>query len=213
MEHSHGQTVHVVCDRFCVTKAVPSSSRRDYGLKSLKYLLSGSSERKFADPCFIICFVCFGFCSMMFICNYWNRRSRTDKAIIITVFPGNLSIYSHHDTRLCCCSAAQNVWPLRPRGLQHARLLCPPVCPRVCSKSCPLSRWCHPTISPSITPFSSCTQSFPASGSFPLSWLFASGGQTIGASASASVLPMNIQGWFPLEWTGLISSLFVLFWN
>ena len=61
----------------------------------------------FADPCFIICFVCFGFCSMMFICNYWNRRSRTDKAIIITVFPGNLSIYSHHDTRLCCCSAAQ----------------------------------------------------------------------------------------------------------
>ena len=71
-------------------------------------------------------------------------------------------------------------------------------------KLCPLSRWCHPTISSSVIPFSSCPQSFPPSGSFPISWLFASGGQIIGASASASVLPMNIQDWFPLGWTGLI---------
>ena len=73
--------------------------------------------------------------------------------------------------------------------------------PRVCSDSCPLSRWCHPTVSSPIVPLSSCLQSVPASGSFPMSWLFASGGQRIGAPASASVLPMNIQGWFPLVWS------------
>ena len=78
---------------------------------------------------------------------------------------------------------------------------------RVCSGSCPLSQWCHPTISSSVVPFSSCPQFFPASGSFPVSWLFASGGQSIGASASASVLPGNIQGWFLLGLTGLISFL------
>ena len=75
----------------------------------------------------------------------------------------------------------------------------------VCSNSCPLSRWCHPTILSSAAPFSSCPQSFPASGSFPMRWLFKSGGQSIGALASASVLPLNIQGWFPLGLTGLIS--------
>ena len=76
---------------------------------------------------------------------------------------------------------------------------------RVYSNSCPLSCWCHPTISSSIVPFSSCLQSFPASGCFPMSWLFTTGGQSIGASASASVLPMNIQDWFPLGLTGWIS--------
>ena len=79
--------------------------------------------------------------------------------------------------------------------------------PRVCSNSCPSSRWCHPTISFSIAPFSSCLQSFPASESFPMSWLFTSGDQSIGASALASVLPMNIQVWFPLGLAGLISLL------
>ena len=77
--------------------------------------------------------------------------------------------------------------------------------PRACSDLCPLSRWCHPTISSSATLFSSCLQSFLASGCFPMSWLFTSGGQSIGASASASVLSMNIQGWFPLGLSGLIS--------
>ena len=82
---------------------------------------------------------------------------------------------------------------LRPHGLQHARLPCLSPTPGACSNSCPLSQWCHPTISSSVVPFSSCPQSFPASGSFLMSQLFASGGQSIGASASASVLPMNIQ--------------------
>ena len=94
-----------------------------------------------------------------------------------------------------------------PHGLQHIRLPCPSPSPGACSNSCPLSWWCHPTISSCVAPFSSCPQSSPASGSFPVHWLFASGGQSIGASASASVLPMNIQGWFPLGVTGLISLL------
>ena len=96
---------------------------------------------------------------------------------------------------------------LQPHGLQHARPPCPSTTPGACSNSCPLNRWCHPAISSSVVPFSSCLQSFPASGSFPRSQFFASGGQRIRASASASVLPMNIQGWFPLGLTGLISLL------
>ena len=94
---------------------------------------------------------------------------------------------------------------LRPPGLQHARPPCPSPAPRVYSNSCPLSQRCHPTISSSAIPFSSCFQSFPASESFQMSQLFTSGGQSIGVSASASVLPMNIQDWFPFGWTGWIS--------
>ena len=94
---------------------------------------------------------------------------------------------------------------LRPRGPQHAMLPCPSPAPRTYSNSCPLSDWCHPTISSSVIPFSSCLQSFPAPGSFLMSQFFASGGQSIGASASTWVLPMNTQYWFPLGWTGLIS--------
>ena len=96
---------------------------------------------------------------------------------------------------------------LQPHGLQHARLPCPSPTPRTCSNSCPSSRCCHPTISSSVVPFSFCLQSFPASGSLPMSQFFTSGGRSIGASASASVLPMNIQDWFPLGWTGWISLL------
>ena len=87
---------------------------------------------------------------------------------------------------------------LQPHGLQHARLPCPSPTPRACSNSCPSSRWCHPTISSSVVPFSSCLQPFPASGSFQLSQLFASGGQSIGVSASTSVLPVNTQDSSPL---------------
>ena len=94
---------------------------------------------------------------------------------------------------------------LQLHRLQHARLPCPSPTPRACWNSCPLSRWCHPTISSSVVPFSSCFQSFPASGSFQMSQLFTSGGQNIGVSASASVLPVNTQDWFPLGWTGWIS--------
>ena len=105
----------------------------------------------------------------------------------------------------CFCSVAKSCLDsLQPHGLQHARLPCHSVSPGVCSDSCPLSQWCHPTISSSVTPFS-CPHSFPSSGSFPMSWLLASGGQSIGASAS--VLPVNIQDWFPLGLTGLISLL------
>ena len=107
----------------------------------------------------------------------------------------------------CCCSFAQSCLTLRPHGLQHARLPCPSLSPRICSNSCPLSQRCHPIISSSVALFSSCLQSFPASGSFPVSRLFTSSGQSIGASASASVLPMNIQSRFPLGLTGLISLL------
>ena len=88
--------------------------------------------------------------------------------------------------------------------IQHARPPCPSPTPGVYSNSCPLTQWCHPTISSSVIPFSSCLQSSPTSGSFQMSQFFTSGGQSTGVSASASVLPMNIQGWFPLGWTGCI---------
>ena len=103
-----------------------------------------------------------------------------------------------------CSVVSDSLWPY---GLQHPILSCPSLSSGVCSSSCPLSWWWHPTISSSVTLFSSCPQSFPASGSFPMSWLFISDGQSIGASASASALPMIIQGWFPLGLTGLISLL------
>ena len=92
-----------------------------------------------------------------------------------------------------------------PRGLQHSRLPCPSATPGACSNSCPSSPWYHPTTSSSVIPFSSCLQSCPSSGSFPVSQFFISGGQSIGVSASASILPMNIQDWSPLGWTGWIS--------
>ena len=119
-----------------------------------------------------------------------GRKSKTERINGSVQFSRSITSYS-----------------LRPNGLQHARLPCPSPTPRAYLNSCPLSWWCHPTISSSVVPFSSCLQSFPASGSFPMSGLFASGGQRIGASVLASVLPMNNnQGWFPLGLTGLISS-------
>ena len=104
---------------------------------------------------------------------------------------------------LFSCSVISN--SLQPQGMQHTSLPCPSPSPGVCSYSCPLSQWCRPTISSFVIPSSSCPQYFPISESFPVSWLFTSGGQSIGASASASVLPVNIQGWFPFGMTGLIS--------
>ena len=94
---------------------------------------------------------------------------------------------------------------LQPHGLQHARLPCLSPILGVYSNSCPLSQWCHPIISSSVIPFFSCLQSFPASGSFPVGQFFTSGGQSIRVSALASVIPMSIQDWFPLGWTGWIS--------
>ena len=105
--------------------------------------------------------------------------------------------------QLSCSVVSNSLWL---HGLLHTRIPCPSPTPRVYANSCPLSQWCHPTISSSVVPFS-CLQSFPASGSFPVSQFFTSGGQSIGVSASTSVLPMNIQNWFPLGWTGWISAV------
>ena len=117
-------------------------------------------------------------------CHYWKR---------------------HSGASCWCSSVAQSC--STPRGLQHAGHPCPSLSPAASSNSCPLSQWFHPTILPSVTPFSSFPQSFPASGSFPMSWLFTSGSQSVGASASSSVFPISIQGWFPLGLTCLISLL------
>ena len=129
-------------------------------------------------------------------------------------------VHIHHPTFVVTVQSSVISDSLWPHGLQYTRLPCPSPSPEVCSNSCALSRWWHPTMSSSVVPFSSCPQSFPASGSFPVSWLFAPGGQSIGASASATILPMNIQGWFPLGLTGLVSSqsahiviLFFLIWE
>ena len=112
-----------------------------------------------------------------------------------SVPPMNLLLFS-------CSVISDSLWP---HGLQLARLPCPSLSPRAGSNSCLLSRWCCPTISSSVVPLSSCPQSFPASGSFPTNQFFAPGGQSIAASVSTSVLPMNIQGWFLLGLTCLIS--------
>ena len=101
-----------------------------------------------------------------------------------------------------CSVMYDSLWP---HGLQHARPPCPSPTSRAYSNSCPLSQWHYPTISSSVIPFSSCFQSFPTSGSFPVSQFFIPSGQSVGVSASASVLPMNIQDWVPLGWTGWIS--------
>ena len=118
-----------------------------------------------------------------------------------------MSKIAHHSQLSCSvrftCSIMSD--SLQPHGLQHARLPYPSPTPWACSNSYPLSRWCHPTISSSFIPYSSCLQSFPASGSFPRSWFFTSGDQSIRVLASASALPMNIQDWFPLGLTGWIS--------
>ena len=111
-------------------------------------------------------------------------------------------IHEFSSVQLSCWVGSNS---LRPHGLQHTRLPCPSPTPEAYSNSCPLSQWCHPTNSSSVVPFFSHLRSFPTSGSFPMSQLFASGGQSIRVSASTSVLPMNIQDWFPLGWTGQIS--------
>ena len=121
-------------------------------------------------------------------CFQWESRGHAN------VIASLLLLFSHW--------VMSNSW--RHHGLQHARLLWPPLFPGVCSNSCPLSRWGYLTISSSVTPFSFSLQSFPALGFFPMSQLFASGGQSFGASASA-ILSMNIQCWFPLGFTALIS--------
>ena len=116
--------------------------------------------------------------------------------------------WAHHTICCCCCcSVTKSCLTLRYHELQYARFPCPSPSPWICSNSCPLSHWCHLTISSSSIPLSPCPQSFPVSGSFPKSRLFASGGQSIGASVPASVLPVNNQGWFPLWLCSKLSTL------
>ena len=124
------------------------------------------------------------------------------------LYPGNSPLFgmvhSIHSVQFSSVQSLSRVWLSVTHGLQHTRHPCPSPTPAACWNSCPLSWWCHPTISSSVVPFSRL-QSFPASGSYQMSQLFASGGQNIGLSASTSVLPMNTQDWSPLRWTGCIS--------
>ena len=134
---------------------------------------------------------------MLFFPNYLSSEFQTCKIKPILATMYQYWLLSDHNN--CCYSVAK----LQPHGLQHTRVPCPSLSPGVCSHSCSLSQWCYLTISSSMIPSSS--QSFPPSRSFPMSQLFASGGQSFGPSASESVLPVNIQGWFSLRLTGLIS--------
>ena len=138
--------------------------------------------------------------SWSFLCIFMGRRSRRKGRLPSPPIPPSLG-----ETNSFVVVQLLSPDSLRPHGLQQARVPCPSPSPGACSDSCPFRQWCHPTILSSVVPFSSCLQSFPTSGSFPMSRLFASGGQSIGASASASVLPMKIQDLFSLGLTGLIS--------
>ena len=139
--------------------------------------------------------------------NFWGGFGGEWIHVYVWLSPFTVPFYYHSILNWLSvqfsCSVVSN--SLQPHGLQHTRLPCPSITPGVYWNSCPLSQWCPPTISFSVIPFSSHPQSFPASGSFPMSQFFTSGGQSTGVSASASVLPMNIRDWFPSGWTGWIS--------
>ena len=143
-------------------------------------------------------------------CSSWGHKESdtTERLIWTNQGRAGYSCAKHLNSNglwllLFSCSVVSH--PLQPHKLQHARLSCPSLSSGVCTNSCPLSWWCHSTVSCSVALFFSCLHSFPTSGSFPMSPLFESGGQRVGASTSASVLPMNIQGLFPLGLTGWIS--------
>ena len=159
--------------------------------KSFKFLLEEGIGRFFSSS------------KVIFTTVYWLKHQGI--AVVHPVHSQTVVIASQFTSVQFSHSVMSD--SLRPHGLQHSRPPCPSPTPRACSNSCQSSQWHHPTISSSVFPFSSCLQSCPASGSFPMSQFFASGGQSIGVSASESVLPMNIQDWFPLVWTGLISLL------
>ena len=134
-------------------------------------------------------------CRCYFILSFFYIKKYLHLILMSCVGKGNSVQFSRS-------VVSDSLWP---RELQHTGPPCLSPTPRVHPNPCPLSQWCHPAISSSVVPFSSCLQSFPASGSFPMSQLFSSGGQSIGVSASTSVLPMNTQDWSPLGWTGWVS--------
>ena len=132
----------------------------------------------------------------------FSRRVQFKMAGQVFTYTTSLSLVQFNSVQFTPSVVSDSLWP---HELQHTRPPCPSPAPGVYPNPCPSSRWCRPTISSSIVPFSSCPQSFPTPGSFPMSQFFTSGGQTIGVSASTSVLPMNTQDWSPLGWTGWIS--------
>ena len=142
---------------------------------------------------------------------FWSRSGTSEPEesclalMIMAQFQNQHNLPEASHTLVQFSSVGQSCPTLWPHESQHARPPCPSPAPRVYSNPCPSSRWCHPAISSSVVPFSSCPQSLPASGSFPMSQLIAWGGQSTGVSASASVLPVNPQDWSPLGWTGWIS--------
>ena len=152
----------------------------------------GKWTRTVGEPRFVFC-LCFVHCL-----NWWEG---------MRIFWLMLRFIHLFNISFVVVQSLSHVQLFAPHGLQHTRLPCPSPTPGVCFNSCPSSQWCHPPISSSVIPFSSLPQSFPASGSFPVSQFFASGGKSIGASASASVLPMCIQSWFAFGLTGLICLL------
>ena len=161
-------------------------------------LLPWTSTVRYSIHCVRICSY---FCNTCVIPLHTNYRHSClfQHSVYITLSPGTISGLSVQFNHSVVSDS------LRPHESQHARPPCPSPTPRVYSNSCPLSEWCHPTILSSVTPFSSHLQSFPASRSFQMNQFFSSSGQSIGVPASASVLPMPIQDWFPLGWTGWIS--------
>ena len=131
-------------------------------------------------------------------CSIFSKKLgilRSWRSWLLPWLPATSCVYFYwsHSVQFSHSVVSNSLWP---HGLQHTRLPCPSPTPGACSNSCPLSQWCHPTISSSVVPLSSCLEPFPASGSFQMSQFFTPGGQSIGVSASASVLPMNIQDWF-----------------
>ena len=135
--------------------------------------------------------------------DWYTGPGRKKLCLSVWLLDGFLKIHLSFSSVQFNCSVVS--YYVQPHGLQHTRPPCPSPTPRACSNSCPSYQWCHTTVSSSVVPFSSHLQFFPASGSFPVSQFFILGGQSIGVSASASVLPMNIQDWFPLGWAGWIS--------
>ena len=132
----------------------------------------------------------------------WALRNGCFQIVVLEKPLESPFVLQAYSVQFSCSVMSNSLWP---HESQHARPPCPSPTPRVYPNSCPSSQWCHSAISSSVVPFSSCPQSLPASGSFPVSQLFTSGGQSIGVLAPASVLPMNIQDWSPLGWTGWIS--------
>ena len=139
--------------------------------------------------------------------RYFMEGNTWIKTLRIVCWNARVILHTFSSVQFSHWVVSDSWWP---HGLQLAKPPCPSPAPRAYSNSCPLSQWCHPTILSSVVPYSSCPQSFPASGSFQMSEVFASGGQSIGVSASASVFPMNIQDWFPLGWNLVKSNFYFI---